>query len=96
LQHSVTSLRRLSVLSKAYPSSASHWRQRNADGGKRKRSPSSAHDVSYSGLSECSESTLLRVIAGLENITSGDLSIGDRRGNDDLPPEEACDLMQGQ
>ena len=37
---------------------------------------------------------MLRVIAGLENITSGDLSIGDRRGNDNLPPKEACDLMQ--
>jgi hypothetical protein len=27
----------------------------------------------------------------LENITSGD-----RRGNDDLPPKEACDLMQNK
>jgi len=37
------------------------------------------------GASGCGKSTLLRLIAGLEDITSGDLEIGDSRVND-LPP----------
>ena len=32
------------------------------------------------GPSGCGKSTLLRMIAGLENITSGEIRIGDRRG----------------
>ena len=39
----------------------------------------------FVGPSGCGKSTLLRMVAGLEGITSGDLSIGDRRVND-LPP----------
>ena len=39
------------------------------------------------GPSGCGKSTLLRMIAGLENITSGEISIGDRVVNT-LPPKE--------
>src|SRR5215211_687492 len=39
------------------------------------------------GPSGCGKSTLLRMIAGLENITSGDIRIGDRVVNA-LPPKE--------
>jgi multiple sugar transport system ATP-binding protein len=39
------------------------------------------------GPSGCGKSTLLRMIAGLENITSGEIRIGDRVVND-LPPKE--------
>src|SRR5246127_4849388 len=39
------------------------------------------------GPSGCGKSTLLRMIAGLENITAGELSIGDRVVNH-LPPKE--------
>ncbi len=37
------------------------------------------------GPSGCGKSTALRMIAGLEEITDGDLDIGDRRVNDDPP-----------
>ena len=39
------------------------------------------------GPSGCGKSTLLRMIAGLEQISSGEIRIGDRRVND-LPPKE--------
>jgi multiple sugar transport system ATP-binding protein len=39
------------------------------------------------GPSGCGKSTLLRMIAGLEEVTSGDIRIGDRRVNN-LPPSE--------
>ena len=39
------------------------------------------------GPSGCGKSTLLRMIAGLENITSGEIHIGDRLVNE-LPPKE--------
>ena len=39
------------------------------------------------GPSGCGKSTLLRMIAGLEQITSGEIEIGDRVVND-LPPKE--------
>src|SRR5256714_5165199 len=37
------------------------------------------------GPSGCGKSTLLRMIAGLEDITEGDLHIGDERMNDKAP-----------
>ncbi|NIV03182.1 ATP-binding cassette domain-containing protein, partial [Candidatus Saccharibacteria bacterium] len=37
------------------------------------------------GPSGCGKSTLLRMIAGLEEITSGELYIGDRKVNDVAP-----------
>ncbi|KMV31864.1 maltose/maltodextrin ABC transporter ATP-binding protein MalK [Photobacterium swingsii] len=43
--------------------------------------------VVFVGPSGCGKSTLLRCIAGLEDITSGDLFIGDKRMND-IPPSE--------
>ena len=39
------------------------------------------------GPSGCGKSTLLRMIAGLEEITSGEIHIGNRQVND-LPPKE--------
>jgi len=39
------------------------------------------------GPSGCGKSTLLRMLAGLENITAGEIQIGDRVVND-LPPKE--------
>src|SRR2546429_9799616 len=39
------------------------------------------------GPSGCGKSTLLRMIAGLENITAGEIRIGDRVVND-VPPKE--------
>src|ERR1700709_2273088 len=39
------------------------------------------------GPSGCGKSTALRMIAGLEEITGGDLYIGDRRVND-VPPKD--------
>ncbi|MEK8047467.1 ABC transporter ATP-binding protein [Ideonella margarita] len=41
----------------------------------------------FVGPSGCGKSTLLRMIAGLEDITEGDLMIGDRRVNDLAPSE---------
>jgi multiple sugar transport system ATP-binding protein len=41
----------------------------------------------FVGPSGCGKSTLLRMIAGLEDISSGELRIGDRAVND-LPPKE--------
>ena len=43
--------------------------------------------VVFVGPSGCGKSTLLRMIAGLEDITSGDLMIGDKRMNE-VPPSE--------
>ena len=43
--------------------------------------------VVFVGPSGCGKSTLLRMIAGLEDITSGELKIGDRRMNE-VPPAE--------
>ena len=39
------------------------------------------------GPSGCGKSTALRMIAGLEEITAGDLFIGDRRVNDVAPKD---------
>ena len=38
------------------------------------------------GPSGCGKSTALRMIAGLEEISSGELRIGDRRVNSQIPP----------
>jgi multiple sugar transport system ATP-binding protein len=43
--------------------------------------------VVFVGPSGCGKSTLLRMIAGLEDITSGDLFIGEKRMNE-VPPSE--------
>lgn len=43
--------------------------------------------IVFVGPSGCGKSTLLRTIAGLEDITSGDLSIGNVRVND-IPPSK--------
>ncbi len=43
--------------------------------------------VVFVGPSGCGKSTLLRCIAGLEDITSGDLYIGEKRMND-VPPSQ--------
>src|SRR5436305_13292683 len=42
------------------------------------------------GPSGCGKSTLLRMIAGLENITSGEIKIGERVVNN--PPPKARDI----
>ncbi|MDK2702639.1 ATP-binding cassette domain-containing protein, partial [Vibrio vulnificus] len=39
------------------------------------------------GPSGCAKSTMLRMVAGLESITDGQLIIGDRKCND-LPPKD--------
>jgi ABC-type sugar transport system ATPase subunit len=41
----------------------------------------------FVGPSGCGKTTLLRIIAGLETVTAGELMIGDRRVND-LPPAD--------
>ncbi|MGA3170197.1 MAG: sn-glycerol-3-phosphate ABC transporter ATP-binding protein UgpC [Chthoniobacteraceae bacterium] len=43
--------------------------------------------VVFAGPSGCGKSTTLRLIAGLEEISSGDIYIGDKRVND-LPPKD--------
>ena len=43
--------------------------------------------VTLVGPSGCGKSTLLRMIAGLEDISGGEISIGDRTVNE-LPPKD--------
>jgi len=45
------------------------------------------------GPSGCGKSTLLRMIVGLEDITSGDLTIGDRRVNDLAPRDRNLSMV---
>lgn len=47
----------------------------------------------FVGPSGCGKSTLLRLIAGLEDITEGDLFIGERRVNDLQPKERAVAMV---
>jgi len=54
------------------------------------------------GPSGCGKSTLLRMVAGLEEITGGEISIGDRVVNDlepserDIPRREPCERLRGR
>jgi multiple sugar transport system ATP-binding protein len=45
------------------------------------------------GPSGCGKSTLLRMIVGLEDITSGEITIGDRRVNDLAPRERNLSMV---
>jgi multiple sugar transport system ATP-binding protein len=47
----------------------------------------------FVGPSGCGKSTLLRTIAGLEDITSGDLTIGDQRMNDVAPAQRGVSMV---
>ncbi|NVK40181.1 MAG: maltose/maltodextrin ABC transporter ATP-binding protein MalK [Oceanospirillaceae bacterium] len=49
--------------------------------------------VVFVGPSGCGKSTLLRMIAGLEEISSGDLYIGDVRVNDKPPSERSVGMV---
>ena len=49
--------------------------------------------VVFVGPSGCGKSTLLRMIAGLEQITSGDLFIGDKRMNDVDPSNRGIAMV---
>ncbi len=47
----------------------------------------------FVGPSGCGKSTLLRMVAGLEDITSGDLSIGGKRVNDVAPAKRGVAMV---
>jgi lactose/L-arabinose transport system ATP-binding protein len=49
--------------------------------------------IVFVGPSGCGKSTLLRMIAGLEDVTSGDLSIGGKRMNDVDPSERGIAMV---
>ena len=49
--------------------------------------------VVFVGPSGCGKSTLLRMIAGLEEITSGDLFIGERKCNDVAPRDRGVAMV---
>ncbi len=49
--------------------------------------------VVFVGPSGCGKSTLLRCIAGLEDITAGDLYIGDKRVNDEPPSKRGVAMV---
>ncbi len=49
--------------------------------------------VVFVGPSGCGKSTLLRMIAGLEDITTGDLYIGDKRMNDVEPAKRGIGMV---
>ena len=47
--------------------------------------------IIFVGPSGCGKSTTLRMIAGLEDISSGELRIGDKLVNDVEPKDRYCD-----
>ena len=47
----------------------------------------------FVGPSGCGKSTLLRMIAGLEDITSGELTIGGKRMNEKAPSERGVSMV---
>lgn len=47
----------------------------------------------FVGPSGCGKSTLLRMIAGLEDISSGDLHIGNERVNEKAPSERGVSMV---
>jgi lactose/L-arabinose transport system ATP-binding protein len=49
--------------------------------------------VVFVGPSGCGKSTLLRMIAGLEQISSGDLFIGEKRMNDVDPAQRGIAMV---
>ena len=49
--------------------------------------------IVFVGPSGCGKSTTLRMIAGLETITSGDLFIGEKRMNDTPPAERGVGMV---
>lgn len=49
--------------------------------------------IVFVGPSGCGKSTLLRMIAGLEDISAGDLYIGDKRCNDIQPSERGIAMV---
>ncbi|MCR9003107.1 maltose/maltodextrin ABC transporter ATP-binding protein MalK [Rahnella perminowiae] len=49
--------------------------------------------VVFVGPSGCGKSTLLRMIAGLEDITSGELKIGDKRMNEVPPADRSIGMV---
>ena len=49
--------------------------------------------IAFVGPSGCGKTTLLRMIAGLEDITSGDLYIDNKRVNDTPPSERSISMV---
>ena len=49
--------------------------------------------VVFVGPSGCGKSTLLRTIAGLEEASSGDIAIGDKRVNDLSPSDRGIAMV---
>jgi ABC-type sugar transport system ATPase subunit len=49
--------------------------------------------LSFVGPSGCGKSTLLRMIAGLEEVTSGEISIGDKVVNDVAPAKRGVAMV---
>ena len=49
--------------------------------------------IAFVGPSGCGKSTTLRMIAGFEDITSGDLVIGGQRMNETAPAERGISMV---
>ena len=47
----------------------------------------------FAGPSGCGKSTLLRMIAGLEDISAGDMFIGEKRVNDLAPKDRSVAMV---